>query len=63
MLKRLNELNFVIGLFFIIVSLILLADSFFSKELTVKLNVYTGVFFLVFGLMMILIRRKDRNDH
>ena len=31
MYKRLNELNFVIGLFFTIVSLILLTDNFFTK--------------------------------
>ena len=30
MYKRLNELNFVIGLFFTIVSLILLIDNLFS---------------------------------
>jgi len=62
MLKRLNELNFVIGLFFTIVSLILLGNSFFNKELTGNLNIYTGVVFLVFGIMMILIKRNRRNE-
>lgn len=61
MYKRLNELNFVIGLFFTIVSLILLVGSFFSKELSGRLNIYTGIAFLVFGLLMILIK-GERSD-
>lgn len=61
MYKRLNELNFVIGLFFTIVSLILLVGSFFSKELSGRLNIYTGIVFLVFGLLMILIK-GERSD-
>jgi len=55
--KRLNELNFVIGLFFTIVSLILLIDTLFSKK-SGKLNLYTGLVFLVFGLFMIAIKTK-----
>jgi hypothetical protein len=57
MYKRLNELNFVIGLFFTIVSLILLIDTLFSKK-SGKLNLYTGLVFLVFGLFMIAIKTK-----
>ena len=58
MYKRLNELNFVIGLFFTIVSLILLANNFFSKGSAGKLNLYTGLVFLVFGLFMIAVKTK-----
>lgn len=58
MLKRVNELNFVIGLFFTIVSLILLADNFFNKVSRGKLNLYTGLVFLVFGLFMIALKTK-----
>ena len=61
MLKRFNELNFVIGLFFSIVSLILLGNSLFNKELTGKLNIYTGIIFLIFGLLMIFIK-GNKND-
>lgn len=56
MYKRLNELNFVIGLFFTIVSLILLAGSFLSQELSGKINIYTGIVFLIFGVVMIMIK-------
>jgi hypothetical protein len=59
MLKRFNELNFVIGLFFLLVSLILLGSTFFSKNLSGSINIYTGIAFLVFGLLMILIRQKN----
>lgn len=61
MYKRLNELNFVIGLFFTIVSLILLAGSFLSQELSGKINIYTGIVFLIFGVVMILIK-GNKND-
>ena len=62
MYKRLNELNFVIGLFFTIVSFILLAGHFLSKELSGAMNLYTGIVFLVFGLLMITIRTKKENE-
>ena len=58
MYKKLNELNFVIGLFFTIVSLILLADNFFNKS-SGKLNLYTGIGFLIFGLIMIIAKAKQ----
>jgi hypothetical protein len=61
MYKRLNELNFVIGLFFTIVSLILLID-FFAKDSPGKLNLYTGLIFLVFGLFMITIKTNKSSD-
>jgi hypothetical protein len=61
MYKRLNELNFVIGLFFTIVSLILLIDHFFT-QFSGKLNLYTGLVFLVFGLFMIAIRTNKNAD-
>jgi len=62
MLKRLSELNFVIGLFFTIVSLILLADNFFNKGSSGKLNLYTGIAFLIFGLFMIMLKPDQSDD-
>ncbi len=62
MLKRLNDLSFVIGLFFSIVALILLGDSFLNGEADGKLNVYTGTVFLIFGLLMMTIRRNKHGD-
>jgi hypothetical protein len=62
MLKRLNELNFVIGLFFTIVSLILLVDTLLNKEGTGKLNLYTGITFLIFGVFMLLLKTDKNTD-
>ena len=59
MYKRFNELNFVIGLFFFIISLILLIGAAVSTSLAGKINIYTGSAFLVFGLAMIFIKRKN----
>jgi predicted membrane channel-forming protein YqfA (hemolysin III family) len=57
--KRFNELSFVIGLFFTIVALILLVGWFFNNEEPGRINLYTGIAFLAFGLVMILIRKQD----
>lgn len=60
MLKRINELSFVIGLFFTIVAIILLGGYFLSESLSAPINLYTGIVFLVFGLAMIIIRSKAK---
>ena len=60
MLKRINELSFVIGLFFTLVAIILIAGYFLVEALAAKINLYTGIVFLVFGLLMILIRSKAK---
>jgi len=58
MLKRLTELSFIIGLFFTIVSLILLIGYFTSPLLSSAKNVYSGIAFLVFGLFMIFMTKE-----
>ena len=62
MYKRLSELNFVVGLFFTIVSVILFFDSFFNNASTGKLTLYTGLVFLTFGLFMIAIKTRKNSD-
>jgi len=57
MYKKLNDLGFVIGLFFFITSLILLIAD--GKE---KINLYTGLVFLVFGLLMMFVKKNNRQD-
>jgi hypothetical protein len=61
MYKRLTQLSFVIGLFFSMVSIILFGNMLFNKEIT-GLNLYTAIVFLVFGIYMILIERKDKDS-
>ena len=58
MLKKLNDLQFVIGLFFSVVSLILLFNVMLGTNVDGKLNIYTGAGFLIFGLAMMLIKGK-----
>jgi uncharacterized membrane protein len=61
MYKKLNNLGFVIGIFFIIISLILLVGGLLSAALDNKLDHYTGFSFLLFGLIMIFFNRKNDN--
>lgn len=54
MYKKLSNLGFVIGVFFIIISLILIIGGLLSAALAYKLNFYTGFTFLLFGTFMVL---------
>jgi len=58
MYKKLNNLGFVIGIFFILISLILLIGGVLSEALSNRLNFYTGSVFLVFGFCMAFFNRK-----
>lgn len=58
MYKRLNNLGFVIGIFFTIISLILLIGALFSDALDNTLDYYTGFSFLLFGGCMAFFNRK-----
>ena len=53
MYKKLSNLGFVIGIFFIIISLILIIGGLISSTLAYKLNFYTGFTFLLFGIIMV----------
>ncbi|MCS3796296.1 hypothetical protein [Niastella sp. OAS944] len=58
MYKKLNDLQFVIGLFFSVVSVILLLNVMLGTNVATKLNTLTGSGFLVFGLLMMFIRSR-----
>lgn len=60
-MKRVTELSFIIGSFFLIVSLILLIGYFTNSLLHIDKNMYAGIAFLLFGLMMIFITPKNKN--
>ena len=53
MYKKFNQLSFVIGLFFFLVSLILFVHILLSDS-TGKLNLYTAIAFLIFGVAMMM---------
>lgn len=52
MFNKLNNLGFIIGVFFILIALILLIGGLVSPSLAYRLNFYTGGVFLVFGVVM-----------
>ncbi len=62
MYKKLNNLGFVIGVFFTIISLVLIIGGLVSPTLANKLNFYTGFVFLVFGLCMTILNRNNEQD-
>lgn len=63
MYNKLTRLSFVIGLFFFLVSLILFTHLLLSNPAG-KLNLYTAIVFLIFGVSMMLAKdpSRDNND-
>jgi len=58
MYKRLNDLSFVIGLFFVLVSIILLINGFMSPAANNKLTFFSATGFLIFGVFMVFTKTK-----
>ena len=56
MQERLNQLSFVIGLFFILVALVLIGGYFLFAELSHNINLYTGMGMGVFGIFMVRLK-------
>jgi energy-converting hydrogenase Eha subunit F len=56
MYKRLNQLSFIIGLFFIILAVILIVGYLISEALNANINLYSGIVFLGFGIFMVLVK-------
>lgn len=57
MFNKMSQLSFVIGLFFSLVSLILIGNMFLSNAFT-ALNLFTSITFLVFGIGMMMVKQK-----
>jgi putative Ca2+/H+ antiporter (TMEM165/GDT1 family) len=62
MYQRFNQLSFVIGLFFFLVSLVLLGGYLFQPASGSRITLYTGAAFLIFGLFMMWVREQP-DDH
>jgi hypothetical protein len=58
MQKRFTELSFIIGTFFLIISIILIAGFFISDLLHYENNLFAGIGFFIFGAIMIMITPK-----
>ena len=63
MLKKLNQLSFVIGLFFILVAIILLVGYLISTALKEPINLYSGLGMLVFGIFMVMIKEQEEENN
>jgi hypothetical protein len=65
-MNRLFDLRFVIGSFFLVVGILLLGYSFLSADTNLSMhtiNRWCGVFFIVFGVIMIVLSlQKDADD-
>lgn len=61
MYKKFGQLSFIIGLFFSILSLILFGNALLSSSLP-GINLYTAVVFLLFGLAMMFVEKKDADN-
>lgn len=59
MYKRFNQLSFVIGLFFVITAVILLVNVLLTATHE-KINIFSGVAFLIFGAFMIFLSTKEK---
>lgn len=55
--KRFYQLSFVIGLFFLLVSIILFVNVFVGGAGKDQVSMYTAVGFLVFSLFMLFIKK------
>jgi uncharacterized membrane protein len=65
-MNKLFDLRFVIGSFFLIVGILLLCYSFLSADTTLNMhttNRWCGIFFIAFGVVMIVLSlQKDADD-
>jgi uncharacterized membrane protein YesL len=59
MLKRLEKLSVIIGIFFIGLSLILGVGYALTEALHEQLNVYAAAFFFVFGAFMLWVKSGE----
>jgi hypothetical protein len=63
-MNKLFDLRFVIGLFFLIIGLLLIGYSFLSDatEYKKEVNLYCGLLFSSFGLLMFALKKKNKDD-
>lgn len=62
MINKLNQLSFVIGLFFILVAAILIIGFVMGGELGKPINLYSGMGMLIFGIFMVFIKENEDSN-
>lgn len=61
MLKRLEQLSVIIGMFFIALSLILGFGYLITEALHAQVNLYAAGFFFVFGAFMLWVKSGEES--
>lgn len=63
-MNKLFDLRFVIGLFFLIIGFLLIGFGVFlgSVEYEKEVNLYCGLLFALFGLIMLLLKQEEKED-
>jgi uncharacterized SAM-binding protein YcdF (DUF218 family) len=64
-MNKLFDLRFVIGLFFLIIGLLLIGYASFLDSTVYKreVNFYCGLLFSAFGVIMFLLKKKNKEEH
>jgi len=62
MYNRFYDLRFIIGLFFTLVSLFLLAGYIWEPDQHKAINLYTGLVFILFGIIMMYGKIREKKD-
>ncbi len=57
-MNKLIDLRFVIGLFFLVVGILLFIYHFFITGETEGVNLWCGILFIVFAIIMLLLSRE-----
>lgn len=57
-MNKLIDLRFVIGIFFLIVGILLCIYHFIVSAKTGGVNLWCGIFFIVFAIIMIVLSRE-----
>jgi len=60
--NRFTGLQFIIALFFGILGVILLTGYFFSPDLHFSINLYSGICFVLFALVLGFVGGDDKED-
>ena len=63
-MNKLFDLRFVIGLFFLIIGLLLIGYAFLLDTIEYKkeVNLYCGLLFSSFGLIMFMLKQKNKEE-